>query len=221
MSDDDHAGCIDDAKLLEKLAEDLVNNFHLLVKKYEKTIFAIALSMLNNRQDAEEVTIDTFVQAYRSLDKRKPYKRLKIHLQRWLLKIVKNSCINHRRHQMRFKRRFISVSLDLQEVRESVEGLSHGQCISAEHAALQHEENDELYCLLRQLITEYQFTILILKYCDGMSDTEIADTLNRTPPAIKKARERAVQSLRDTLPRNNVHDKSGDQWLERLMMSIS
>jgi RNA polymerase sigma factor (sigma-70 family) len=218
---DDFAEDLEEATVREKLAEDLDNNFHLLIIKYEKIIFAIALSRLDNFQDAEDITAETFAKVYRSLSKKTPYKMRKINLQRWLLQSIKNNCNSHKRFWRRLKRQPSSISLDQQDVRESIEGMPHGQYTSAEDTVVQRENNNELCRLLRQHLTEYQCTILILKYCGGMPDIEIAKTLNRTPPAIKKARERAVQILRERLPKDDVNGKSGDKWPEQLTMSIS
>ena len=96
--DDDYAESLDDAEILEKLAENLGDYFDLLVRKYEKTIFGVAWVMLGSPEDAKEVTNDTFEQAYWSLGKMIENGQ-KIYFRSWLVVIVTNSCLNRKRHE--------------------------------------------------------------------------------------------------------------------------
>ena len=79
-----------------------------------------------------------------------------------------------------------------------VEGMLDGQGPSAEDEAIQRENKDELYLLLRRLLPR-QYIIVILYYIGGLSDPEIASILGRKPNTIKKDRERALKRLRDMI----------------------
>ena len=192
--DGDSAGYFDDAEILQRVTENMDDDFHLLVAKYKKTIFAVAWSMLGNQQDAEEVTADTFVQACQSLPKLIE-KGQGIYLRPWLITIVTNGCLNHKRHEGRQRRPPPGVSLDTDEGRDRVDGTGHYQAPSAEDEAIRHENTNELYRLLRQL-PQRQLIIVILYYIGGLSDSEIASILERKRDTIKKDRERALQRLK-------------------------
>jgi RNA polymerase sigma-70 factor (ECF subfamily) len=191
---DDYAESLDDAEIFEKLIESLDDYFHLLVRKYGKTIFRVAWRMLGSIEDAEEVKNDTFEQAYRSLGKMIE-KGQKIHFRPWLTAIVTNSCLNRKRHDQRKKRPPLGISLSTDEGSDLVEGMLDSQGLSAEDEAIQREDKDELYLLLRRLPPR-QYIIIILYYIGGLSDPEIAGILGRKPNTIKKDRGRALEKLR-------------------------
>lgn len=221
--DDDYADSFDDDKLLEKLAENLDDYFHLLIAKYGKIIFVVTRNMLDNPQDAEEVTADTFEKAYKALPSM-IYKKRKITFRPWLFKIAKNSCINHMKHESGLKQLPPSVSLDVQDVREYVEGTRYGQDSSAEEEAIQRENNTELYCLLG-LLPERQREIIILYYIGGLSDLEIASVLKRKrdiiprPDAIKKARQRAFKTLQEMVADKKSDDHMAEAFCNEYFLS--
>jgi len=148
--DDDHARRLDDAEILERVTENPDDYIHLLLAKYKDTIFAVALRMLGNQQDAEEVTLDTFEKFYRSLPKMIAEGQA-IHLRPWLIRVVTNGCLNHKRHDGRKRRPPPGISLDTDEGWDLAEGAPRGQTPSAEDEAIQYENNEELYRLLRRL----------------------------------------------------------------------
>jgi RNA polymerase sigma-70 factor (ECF subfamily) len=199
--EDNNAECFHDVEILEKLrGEKLADNFHLLVEKYMKVIFAVAYRMLGNPEDAEDVTIDTFVYAFQSLPEMLDTGQ-DIHLRPWLLTIVRNRCFNHRRDQERLKRPPSGIPLDRQDIREHVEGTPYGQLPSAEYEAVVRENNNKLYKALRQL-SERERVIIILHYIGELPDSEIASILKGKPDTIKKARQRAVIKLRKIMDKD-------------------
>jgi RNA polymerase sigma-70 factor, ECF subfamily len=186
---DDYAQCFDDAEILKKVTENPNDYFHLLPAKYGKTVFAVALRMLGNPHDAEEVAADAFVQAYRSLPNLIE-KGQAIHFRLWLVVVVRNLCRN-------FKRRYRPPDVPLtDDVLNWIEGTSCGQDLSAEDEAIRHETNEALYRLLRRL-PQRQHDIVILYYIGGLADPEIARILERKPDTIKKDRELALKKLRE------------------------
>lgn len=193
--DEDYAGYFDDAEILQKLVENLNDYFHMLYVRYKKVVFAVALGLLDNPQDAEEVTMDTFVQAYRSLP-RLIERGQTIHLRPWLITIVTHSSQNRKRHDGRQRRPPPGISLDTDDGRSLVEDTLCGLVPSAEDEAIQHENNEEAYRLLRQL-PQRQRIIVLLHYIGGLSGAEIASILGSKPDALKKERERALKKLRN------------------------
>lgn len=191
---EDHAGYFDDVEILKRITENLDDYFHLLWGKYGRIVLAVAQGMLDNPQDAKEVA-DTFIQAYRSL-LRLIERGQAIHLKPWLITIVTHSCQNRKRNDRRQRRPPPGISLDTDEGWNLAEGTLHSLVFSAEDEAIQHENNDELHRLLRQL-PQRQRIIVSLYYIGGLSGAEIASILGSKPDAIKKERERALKKLRD------------------------
>lgn len=205
--DDDYARHLSDAEILEAMTKDLDSYFHLLVGKYWTLMLAVALWKLGNPQDAEEVTVDTFVQAYRSLPRllrerrqegRQQGEEQSIRLRPWLMAIVTNGSLNRMRYNKQQLRAPAggSISVDTDEGRVFVEGTPYGQVVSAEEEAIQHENDEELYRLLEQLSPREQ-GIVDNHHIGGQTDSEVASTLGEKPDTIKKIRQRALKKLRE------------------------
>ena len=57
-----------DQDYIEQIRAGNVNAYAMLVTKYKAMTFTLALRVVGNREDAEEVAQDTFVKAYKALD---------------------------------------------------------------------------------------------------------------------------------------------------------
>ena len=58
----------DDHQLINAIRAGQTEVYAVLVKRYERLVFSLALRMMKNREDAEEVAQDVFVKAYRALN---------------------------------------------------------------------------------------------------------------------------------------------------------
>lgn len=86
----------DDNFYIEKVLNGDSSAYTTLVAKYKNLVFSIALKVLNNREDAEEIAQDAFVKAYHSL--RSFEKKSKFST--WLYRIVYNAAISRTRKRM-------------------------------------------------------------------------------------------------------------------------
>lgn len=202
---EDHAGDFEDDEILQRVAENLDDYFHLLWEKYGRIIFAVARGLLDTPQDAEEALVDTFMQAYRSLP-RLLAKGQTILLRPWLITIVTHGCQNRKRHDRRQRRPPPGISLDTDDGWMVADSTLCGCAPSAEDEAIRHENTNELYCLLQRL-TQRQRVIVILYYIGGLTGAEIASILGSKPDAVKKERERALKKLRDKEPGKAVRQR--------------
>lgn len=71
--------------------------FAVLVERYKDMVFTLALKMLKNREEAEEVAQDAFLKVYKSLNS---YKR-EAKFSTWLYKITYNTCLDRIRKNNR------------------------------------------------------------------------------------------------------------------------
>ena len=60
-----------DQLYIEKILKGDVNAFSFLVDNYKNMVFSLAFKMTKSREEAEEVSQDTFIKAYKNL--MKPY----------------------------------------------------------------------------------------------------------------------------------------------------
>ena len=87
---------MDDTELVLRLARDLDGSFEALVQAHVDRCHAIALR-LGNPHDAEEITQDALVRAYRALAGYDPDRIRELRLRPWLTTIVLNLCRNRAR----------------------------------------------------------------------------------------------------------------------------
>lgn len=87
--------------------------FAVLVDRYKNFVFTLSVKMLQNREEAEEVSQDVFIKVYRSLQKFKTESKFST----WLYRITYNTCLD----RMRSKKRNMPVfSFDNFEEDEAV-----------------------------------------------------------------------------------------------------
>ena len=60
---------INDQLYIEKILKGDVNAFSFLVDNYKNMVFSLAFKMTKSREEAEEVSQDTFIKAYKNLSK--------------------------------------------------------------------------------------------------------------------------------------------------------
>jgi RNA polymerase sigma-70 factor (ECF subfamily) len=81
---------ISDQHYIDKILQGETNSFAVLVDRYKDMIFTLALKMLKNREEAEEVAQDTFIKIYNSLNKFKGDSKFST----WIYKIAYNTCLD-------------------------------------------------------------------------------------------------------------------------------
>lgn len=79
--------------IIERVKQGDSEAFSLLVVKYQNIVFSVALKLLKNREDAEEMTQEAFIKAFRAIGSFRGGSKFST----WLLRIVYNNCISHLR----------------------------------------------------------------------------------------------------------------------------
>ena len=93
---------MNDSQLVKSCLQGEVDEFKKIVDRYRGKVMALALNILGNYEDAEDACQDSFIQAYRNLDRfdtRKSFSN-------WLFSILYNRCFD----QLRKRRRFYNFS---------------------------------------------------------------------------------------------------------------
>src|SRR4028118_2318991 len=88
-----------DDTLPAALATDLDGAFETLVRSHQDRLYTIALRLLGDPRDAEEVAQDAFVRAHRAIAEYPPERTRELRLRPWLATIVVNLCRNRGRRR--------------------------------------------------------------------------------------------------------------------------
>lgn len=81
---------IDDQHYINLVLKGDTNAFAVLVDRYKDLVYTLSLRMIKNREEAEELSQDTFIKVYRSLGKFKGESKFST----WLYKVAYNTCLD-------------------------------------------------------------------------------------------------------------------------------
>ena len=81
---------LSDQHYINQIIQGNTNVFGVLVDRYKEMIFTLALKMIKNREEAEEISQDTFIKIYNSLNKFKGDSKFST----WIYKIAYNTCLD-------------------------------------------------------------------------------------------------------------------------------
>ena len=183
---------IEEAALVVSAQRGDLEAFDALVLRHQQEVFAVALRMLGDQHEAQDVAQDAFVRAFRSIGTF----RGQAALSTWLVSITMNLCRNRRRWWAR-RRRVIAASLDAPL--ETDEGTVAQEVAdpSPSPAALaeRHERQRQLAGAL-QMLSETERSIVVLRDIQGYAYDEIADMLRCRVGTVKSRLSRARLRLR-------------------------
>lgn len=155
--------------------------FGCLVESYQKPVFSLCYRMLGNSRDAEDAAQESFIRAYRYLNRYDPDRSFGT----WLMSIASHYCIDRMR-----KRRLNTVSTDVLPG----EIIPDQQAPNPERVFRAEEKQQAIQRLLADLKPTDRAAI-ILRYWHEYSEKEIAEALDLSISAVKSRLYRARQSL--------------------------
>jgi len=88
---------LNDQHYINLIIEGDTHAFAVLVDRYKNLVFTLSFKMLQNREEAEEVSQDVFIKVYKSLPKFKSESKFST----WLYKITYNTCLDRLRSKKR------------------------------------------------------------------------------------------------------------------------
>lgn len=165
----------DDLTLVQRVRTGDQRAFKLLVERYQRKVYAVALGMLKDKEEARDVAQEAFVKVYKYLDHFKGDASFST----WLYRITVNICIDVLRRKgatrgddhVEFDE---SVRMDVAEANIGALGTRLGT--NPQKSALRRELADRIVSAIQQ-IPEAHRTILLLREVEGMSYEDLARTL--------------------------------------------
>ena len=177
---------------LEALRDGDRVEFARLVEEYSPMIYLLGLKMLNNPQDAEDILQETFIKAYKHIDKFDGRSSVST----WLYRIAINEALMSLR-----KKRPDTVSFDVPSIFETEPQeplqivdwccLPEEEFLSAESRIRLDEAAERLPDSLR--------VVFVLRDIEGLSTRETAEVLDISEMAVKTRLSRARLRLREDL----------------------
>ena len=185
-----------DELLIERVKAGDMVAYNVMVTRYYDRIFARVSQLLNNKQDAEEVTQDAFIRAQRGLENF----RGDASFFTWLYQIASN--LAHNRYWYWFRRkRDQSISLD-QPLRDdgslTLENVMPCAGENPAEAVVTQEFVDRVSGCMHDLSEKHK-EVLILRNLKNLTYDEIAQQLEISVGTVKSRIARARESLRGLL----------------------
>lgn len=176
-----------DYELVQKALQGDEKAFARLLSRYKDTIYFMLLKMLNNRSDAEDLTIEAFGKAFKNLHQYSPTYAFST----WLFKIASNNCIDFLR-----KRKGITISIESDDEHSEMSEVSRikSKDLNPEEKLIRKQKAILLQKVVRRLKPHYQ-KLVELRYFREMSYEEIAEELNLPLGTVKAQLFRARQML--------------------------
>lgn len=166
---------IDDLTLVHRSREGDHDAFRILVERYQRRIYAVALGMMKDPEEARDVSQEAFIKVHRYLDKFKGDSSFYT----WLYRITSNVAIDRLR-----SRKGEGVSLDERLEKGEVElevsqpgFLSTRLGTNPQKSSLRRELAEKMAEALQQLGPRHR-EILLLREVEGMSYEELAEVLD-------------------------------------------
>lgn len=171
-----------------------------LMQRYKDSIYFMALKMVNNKDDAMDLTVETFGKAFENLGKYKP----DFAFSTWLFRIATNNCIDFIR-----KKRLNVVSLNSLTDQDGEERQFEirSENLNPEETSIKKQENEKLKNIVDQLPSRYR-TLIILRYFEEQSYEEIAQQLDLPLGTVKAQLFRARDLLANVMNRKKTNLRS-------------
>lgn len=175
---------IEELKWIEKAKLGDMESFEKLIVSHEKMVYNVAYRMMNNQEDALDLSQEVFIKAFRKM---KDFNE-KSSFSTWIYRITVNACID----EMRKRKGKQNFSID--QVLEGENGNYEQQFVSKEETPeetiLKQEKQSEILNALNTLSEEHK-TVIILRELQGLSYEEIAETVGMTLGTVKSRISRA------------------------------
>ena len=164
--------------------------FRVLVERHGVRLFQLAYRMTGNEQDAEDVVQESFLRAYKQLERFET----RAGLSTWLHRIAVNCSLDLLRKRKRRDEHFDTAELDLAEITTPL----FARTPAPDHQAFHTEVQQKVESAMEQL-TPMERTAFVLRHFEGESIEQISNVLGVGMSATKQSVFRAVQKMRRAL----------------------
>ncbi len=178
-----------DQIIINQIIEGDTNAFSVLVERYKDLVFTLALRMVKNREEAEEVSQDTFIKVFKSLSKFKGDSKFST----WIYRVAYNTCLDRLK---KIKREYNVVAID-EYTEHQIKTLDNAldQMEAQEH-------KDKIQKCLQLLPSDDSF-LLTLYYFEEQSLEEISKVVGLTANNVKvklfRSRKKLTTILKEQL----------------------
>jgi RNA polymerase sigma-70 factor (ECF subfamily) len=175
----------DDATLVRECLSGDNHSFEALVRKYQSPIYNLALRMLKDPEDAEDIAQTVFVKAYEKLDTYNPAHQFFS----WVYRIAVNESINFSKRQKRQD--------------EYISGVTAAYEVTPEVDFRGGELSEHIGDAILRLKMDYRL-VLVLKHYHDFTYQEMGEILQIPEKTVKSRLFTARQQLKEILEKEGI-----------------
>lgn len=193
------------SKALEdfRLIDEAVNSgdeqaFAKLMQRYKRPVYHMILKMVRNVDDAEDLTIESFAKAFKSLHRFKK----DFTFSTWLFRIATNNTIDHIR-----KKKLNTLSISNTFTDDNGEGVSidvEDENLNPQEEAIKAQKEELIQVFVDKLPPKYQ-KLVRLRYFNELSYEEIAAEIEAPLGTVKAQLHRARELMFDMVKNKRDH----------------
>ena len=184
---------INQEEFIENLRSGNQAAFSLLIDDYQQKVFHTCISFVPNKEDAEDIAQEVFLEVYKSIGKFKGNSKLST----WIYKICTNKCLEfirkkNAKKRLVFMQRILGNEIPLDKTNFFTE-FNHPGIL------LEHKEQSETIYLAINTLPESQKSVFTLAKLDGKTYQEIAEITGKSMSSVESIMFRAKKNLQKKL----------------------
>jgi RNA polymerase sigma factor (sigma-70 family) len=187
-----------DFQLVVKAREGSQKAYADLMQRYKDSIYFMILKMVNNKEDAMDLTVETFAKAFEKLDKYQPDYAFST----WLFRVATNNSIDFIRKK---KLHTTSIHGMTDDDGDEQPLQIKADVLNPEETSIKKQQTEELKLLIQSLPPRYR-NLITLRYFDELSYEEIAQQLDLPLGTVKAQLFRARYLLGNIINRLDRDD---------------
>lgn len=164
-----------------------------LIEDYQQKVFATCISFVPNKEDAEDLAQEVFVEVYRSINKFKGGSKLST----WIYRIATNKCLEFIRKKNSKKRFAFLQSIMGNDI--PVDKTKYFTEINHPGILLENKEKSEVLFKAINQLPVAQRVVFTLSKVEGLGNREICEITDKSLSSVESLMFRAKKNLQNIL----------------------
>lgn len=191
----------EEEKYISRILDGDLSCYELFINKYQNMVYTLALRIVKNNHDAEEIAQDTFLKAYQNLSSYQSKSKFST----WIYRICVNLAISKTRGKKIFSNAIPTNEIENIEIEKEANAL----------AQLEKKEQESIIKSIIDKLPEEAGVLLTLYYYEDLSVDEISKVLNLSVSNVKVKLFRARNRFKKILTTDHKNELNNlDVWRE-------